>query len=423
MKLALIGQHLLTSSSAEIISDGAVVIEGDKVIEVGPRSQVDLSTVDEVRDLGEVTIMPGLFDCHVHLAFDPGAGTTSTSVALADDALAALMSANATKLLDAGVTTARDLGSPGTSVNAVRASIRSGDLAGPNLQVAHAPLTVPGGHACAMGGEVDGLTAIRAAVRQRATDGADVIKVMTTGGFMTAGTHPWQARFSVEELRAAVEEAHSQGLLTTTHALGVEGIGRAVEAGFDAIEHCGWVTEDGTRFDEQIAAQIVAKGIFVSPTMNSACMRDHYFCPWDEHDAIVSNLARMRRMGIKVIAGTDAGIGLVHFERYADGLEVLSDAGFTNREILAATTSDAASALGLTASTGELCAGKQADILAVAGNPVQSWTALRRPQLVFAAGREHRPRPIPDFGQNMEEMQRIHRELSRGAGRPTPNVD
>jgi imidazolonepropionase-like amidohydrolase len=122
----------------------------------------------------------------------------------------------------------------------------------------------------------------------------------------------------------------------TTHALGVEGIRRAVEAGVHTIEQCGWVTEEGSRFDPAIAAKIAAAGIVVCPTMNTACLADPYFCPWDERDALLANLRGMLAARVKLGAGTDAGTGLVPFENYADGLDVLADAGMSPREVLAA---------------------------------------------------------------------------------------
>lgn len=153
-----------------------------------------------------------------------------------------LMTTNASKLLDAGVTTARDLGSPGTVGAQIRDRIARGDVMGPRMQVAHAPITVPGGHACGMGGEAEGIDGVRAEVRKRATEGADLIKVMSTGGFMTAGTHPGKARYSLDELRAIVDEAKKFGMPVTTHATGTEGIERAVDARLDSIEHCSWIS-------------------------------------------------------------------------------------------------------------------------------------------------------------------------------------
>lgn len=423
MVIVIRADRLLSGSSATIIADGAVLVEDDLIHSVGTWDSVQggLSTDDTVVDLGDVTLMPGLFDCHVHLSFDPSSGTTTTAVSLPDAEVLELMRSNAAKLLDGGITTARDLGAPGTLAATIKEEIRTRRISGPNLQISNAPITVRGGHAFAMGGEANGIEEVRAAVRQRAAEGADLVKVMTTGGFMTAGSHPWEARYSTEELRAIVDEAHSLGLLTTTHALGVEGIERAVDAGFDAIEHCGWVTESGTRFDQRIAEKIVSNNVAISPTMNSACMAHDYFCPWDERDAVLNNLRSLYKMGARIIAGTDAGIGLVHFQRLVDGLSVLADAGMTPREIIASATDVAAEACGLGQVTGRLAPGFRADVIAVAGDPTQSYESLGEPRFVMAAGRRHELRPIPPRDSDSDLARQIHATLSKGAGRAVHN--
>jgi imidazolonepropionase-like amidohydrolase len=112
---------------------------------------------------------------------------------------------------------------------------------GPRLQVTGAPITVPGGHAYSMGGAAQGVDAVRAMVRRRAAEGADLIKVISTGGFMTPGSHLVVARYSVEELEAIVDEAGRFGLQVTTHATGTEGIERAVDAKLMSIEHYAWL--------------------------------------------------------------------------------------------------------------------------------------------------------------------------------------
>ncbi|GAA5129053.1 amidohydrolase family protein [Pseudonocardia adelaidensis] len=416
--VAIRADRLVPDSAAEPIADGAVVVDGDTIVAVGPWGDVAGATGDgEVLDLGDVTLMPGMVDCHVHLTMDPAAGHTSAAPTLTDADAERLMAANASRLLDAGVTTACDLGAPGVVATTVRDRIARGEVEGPRLLVANAPITVPGGHAHAMGGEASGVDEVRAMVRRRAAEGADLIKVMTTGGFMTAGSRPWEARYSLDELVAVVETAHELGMRVTTHALGVEGIERAVAAGVDTIEHCGWVTRDGSRFDERIARAIADKGVGVSPTMNSACLAQDYFCPWDERDHVVDNLRAMHRAGIRLVAGTDAGIGLVHFERYADGLSVFADAGMSPREILAAATSLAAEVCRVADRTGRLAPGLAADVVAVDGDPTADHRALARPVFVMARGRRHTMAPIPALGERAAEARRIQQTLRAGAER------
>lgn len=367
----------------------------------------------------------GLFDCHVHLMMDPS-GNLCVSIPTADRTTATalrshmelnnLMERNALKLLDAGVTSARDLGCPGTFASELRDRINSGKTMGPRMMVSNAPITVPGGHCGFMGGEAAGERDVRAMVRKRVAEKVDIIKVMATGGFLTPGSHPSQARYTVEELVAIRDEAHKAGLKVTTHAQGVEGIRRAVEAGFDCIEHCAWSTKEGTQFDRNIADQIVEKGIAVCPTMNTACSQDCYFCPWDVRENLMSNLSSLRKAGARTIIGTDAGIRLCHFERYADGLAVMVDAGYTNRQIIHSATAGAAFECGLQGITGKLLPGMDADLAAFEGNPLEDIKAFLKPTFVMARGRRHTLTPIAPLGDVSEEIQEIYRTLRRAAG-------
>lgn len=151
--------------------------------------------------------------------------------------------------------------------------------------------------------------------------------------------------------------------------------------------------------------------------MNTACVEHDYFCPWDSREAIVSNLRSLHEMGIRIIVGTDAGIGFCPFERYADGLTVLADAGFTPREIIAAATSVAAEECGLGGETGKIAPGYAADLAAFAGNPLEDITALASPRFVMACGREHEAmKPIPLMGDVSEAKKMAMEILRRGAG-------
>jgi imidazolonepropionase-like amidohydrolase len=202
---------------------------------------------------------------------DPSAINTSTEIKLNDTELLSLMKTNALRLLDAGVTTACDLGSKGMTAIQLRDSIKKGEVAGPRLQCANAPLTVAKGHAHAMGGVCGGgVDGVRDEVRKRAAEGADLIKVMATGGFMTAGSHPSQARFTQEEMDAIADEARKLNLRVTAHAIGTEGIERVANAGFDSVEHCAWVNAEGRAvFDLAVAQKLFDNKVVVCPTVCS----------------------------------------------------------------------------------------------------------------------------------------------------------
>lgn len=150
--------------------------------------------------------------------------------------------------------------------------------------------------------------------------------------------------------------------------------------------------------------------------MNTACVEHDYFCPWDSREVIVSNLRSLRNTGIKIIVGTDAGIGFCPFERYVDGLTVLADAGYTAREIIAAATTVAAEECGLGKETGKLAPGFAADLAAFAGNPLENINAFGEPRFVMACGREHTEiKPIAPVGDVSEAKNMILQLLRRGA--------
>jgi cytosine/adenosine deaminase-related metal-dependent hydrolase len=151
--------------------------------------------------------------------------------------------------------------------------------------------------------------------------------------------------------------------------------------------------------------------------MNTACVEHNYFCPWDSRQAIVSNLTSLRKAGVNIIVGTDAGIPLCHFERYADGLTVLADAGYTPREIIASATDIAAGVCGLSDETGKLHPGFAADLVAFKGNPLKDIHAFGKPTFVMARGKEHILTPIaPVVESAVTAAIEIMERLRKGAG-------
>lgn len=150
--------------------------------------------------------------------------------------------------------------------------------------------------------------------------------------------------------------------------------------------------------------------------MNSACLKECYFCPWDTRSTILSNLSQLREAGAKMVVGTDAGIGLCHFERYADGLLVLLDAGYTPREIIASATDVAADVCGITDITGKLHPGLEADVVAFEGNPLEDIAAFSHPVFVMTRGPEHVLRTIRPFGDQSAVIAKNLAALKKGAG-------
>ena len=340
----------------------------------------------EVIDLGDVTLLPGLIDVHVHLGFDAGPDPVAQMQADDDATLLLRMRLAARRALGAGITTVRDLGDRNFLGVVLRDWFRSGAELGPEIVVAGPPVTVTGGHCWFMNGEADGEMEVRRGVRARVKRGVDVIKVMATGGHMTRGTNPLVPQFTVAELAAAAEEAHRLGRKVTAHAHGAAGIARAVEAGVDGLEHCTFQVAGGIHAEQEVIERIAAQGIAVCPTVGRPPGRPAPPEFEARREARMRVLERMHRAGAVLVGGTDAGISGVPHDSLPYGVQILATVGLSNAEALNAATSVAAAACDLADRKGTLAPGKDADILAVGGNPLADLWALHDVRAVFRAG-------------------------------------
>jgi imidazolonepropionase-like amidohydrolase len=380
-------------TGSQIITDGAVAV-GDQLLEwAGPAAALpDQYAAWPRTDYPEATILPGLIDGHVHLGFDGGPDPAARMRAETDEQQLVLMLRSARDLLGVGVTTARDLGGRGFLAVVVREAIAAGLARGPRLLVAGPPVTVTGGHCWFMGAEADSEDDLRRVVRTHHKHGADLIKVMATGGFMTSGSAPWYAQFSTAELAVIVEEARRVDMPVAAHAHGLEGIRRAVQAGVTTIEHSSWVTETNERFfEERAAAQMAERGIIVCPTVN---VNAPYVAELTGL-TVGENLTRMHELGVRIIAGTDAGVDNTPHHQYVGGLEYLVTLGFSAAQVIAMATTEAAAALGVGTVTGRLAPGYEADLIVVDGDPLSDIAALGRLRRVMARGRDY----VPDSGR------------------------
>ncbi|HSC78341.1 MAG TPA: amidohydrolase family protein, partial [Candidatus Acidoferrales bacterium] len=340
------------------------------------------------------TVLPGLIDAHTHLTWDPQSQrTTPPDIAVPHEPLIGARTARLTLL--AGFTAARNLGSTGFSDLALRDAIAAGDVPGPRLRAAGTGMGIPGGVCDAVfqaGGTAQGAEAVTQKVRDLTRAGADTIKLCAGGGVLATPRDAEAVEFSEEELRAIVTEAHQGGLPVAAHAQGQEAIRRAVAAGVDSIEHGGLI-------DEEIALQMKQKKIYLVPTL--------YRLEWRLENAEKrgidpaqlerlrqavtanqENIRRAIRVGVPIALGTDATV-------YPHGLNArelasLVRVGLSPLEALRAATLNAAELLRWSNDIGSLEAGKYADLIAVAGDPLQDITVLQEVKFVMRGGRLYR---------------------------------
>ena len=396
---ALTAKRLIDGTGAPPIDDPIVVVQGSKIRAVGRRGEIEIPPDAEMLSCTDEYLLPGFIDVHVHLTMSAEETPLIDLYHDSDDLMLLRAVRSAEKALTAGVTTVRDCGGRNRVTFSLREGMEKGIVRGPRLVLSGHPLTMTGGHCYYLNGEVDGPEEIRNAVRYLFKEGADFIKLMASGGVMTPSTHPKYAYYTVEELRAAVAEAGRFEKLCAAHCHSTSSIRNALDAGVQGIEHATFLDETGwPKFEPDVAEQMVKQGAYVNPTLSAG----YRVIPIIErkpeeartygdrlvlgvHDRM-ENVRRMLELGVKIVAGTDAGARLTAFDDYALGLELLVEAGMSPADALVAGTGQAAEAIGLGDRIGSVEAGKEADLVVVGGDPLADVSAIRNVQMVMKAG-------------------------------------
>ena len=385
-RIAVRAAALFDGSGARPVPDPLVVVADGRIAEVGFGPGAVVPPGVELVDLPGATLLPGLVDTHVHLAFDSSRDPVGALAGRDDAAVLDAMAEAARRQLRAGVTTVRDLGDRDYLSLLLRDGVVPGLL--PTIVAAGPPVTTRGGHCHYLGGEAEGVDGVRAAVRQRAARGVDVIKVMASGGQLTPGSVPHEAQFTPEELSALVDEAHRCGLPVTAHSHAVEGIRNALAAGVDGIEHCVFRTAEGVQAPADLVAALVARRVAIGFTGGVA---PSDFSPPPEVQRLLPHVAalfeHLWELGARIVVGTDAGIapnkphGVLSY-----GVAHLASLGVPAAEALRTCTATAAEVCGLGSRKGRVAPGFDADLLAVPGDPVTDLAVLLRPSAVFVGG-------------------------------------
>jgi imidazolonepropionase-like amidohydrolase len=295
------------------------------------------------------------------------------------------------------VTTVRNLGDRGY----LALDLRDHDIAGradplPTIVAAGPPITTPGGHCHVLGGAASGERGLRAAVRERAERGVDVIKVMASGGNVTPGSLAHVPQFGADSLRAIVDEVHGQGLAVTAHAHSAQSIADAVAADIDGIEHATFMTADGVDAPEALIRAIAARRIAVGWTVGLDPGQRGTAPPQiaSRMAALGASRRRLYESGATLVPGSDAGVSPAKpHDVLPYAPEDLAAVGLSPAEILRTMTSGAAQACGLGHRKGRIAPGYDADILAIDGNPLEDLAAIRRLRAVYAGGRAIHPAP------------------------------
>lgn len=384
----LTGATLIDGTGAEPVKERAVVIERGRISAViaDGRPPADAT----VLNLDGLTLLPGLINCHVHLCLGGEADPVKT---LGEDsavttAIKAVLRARQT--VTAGVTTVRDLGGRDGVALAVRDAVRAGLVPGPRVLAAALGICMTGGHGWRFGREADGPEDVRKAVREQLKAGADVIKILATGGVLTPGVEPGSPQLTPEEIRAAIEEAKKAGRRIAAHAQATAGIAACVDAGITSIEH-------GIFLTEPIARKMAKEGIALVGTLVApeAIIAGGIAAGIPEFAVRKSEAVQGRhresfqmavRAGVPIAAGTDAGTPLNPHGSIVPELSLMVKAGMAPREVIRSATSVAARVLGLEGETGRIAPGLVADLIAVGGDPGERVEALNDLRLVIANG-------------------------------------
>jgi imidazolonepropionase-like amidohydrolase len=430
MRRAILADRLFDGRERRPLDEPIVVVHDGVIEAVTSRAAWDEKQPQGIQldEYSGATILPGLIDGHVHLAFN--AGTTTAEVLAeymqADDArLVALAAENARRCLASGVTTVRDCGGPGTLIQSLRDAIDAGISPGPRILACGMPITTTAGHCHFFGLRVDDAPSARKAVRRLVQDDADWIKVMATGGRMTRNSNIHRAQFSDEEMDAIVSEARRLHRRVAAHALSTDGIRASVVAGVDTIEHCNWQNEHGRPdYDEALLSAIAEQGTAVSITI-VGFMREAFRAfrrdpeRWPLPDALRERYRMegdMFARGLNAFITSDAGVPECHFDELYLSLAIAVDwLGLDQGTALQSVTSRAAAALGIANLVGTLEPGKRADVLVVDGDPLEDVAALANPSAVYAAGRlvaQHGavfPTDARAMGPRPDPVVRLHR--------------
>ena len=381
---------LIDADAGAVLSNQIVLIRGDKIAAVGKEKDVTIPGGATVVDLSNMTVLPGLIDCHTHLAdgSENGSGDPLTYLKKSAAEIAFESVPNARAMLESGFTTVRDVGAyRALNEVAMRDAIARGDIEGPRMFVAGAYVTITGGAGALTGaapditlpfdlryGEANSPWEVRQVIRKLANDGVDLIKILSSGAVLEHGSNPNSQEFTMEELEAAVDEANHFGLRVAAHAHSTQGIKNAINAGVASVEHASRIDDEGIALAKKRGTYLVMD-IYDEECIEAAGKAGAIPAEFLAHDAELGQIQRGNfrkavEAGVKLAFGTDAGV--CPYGTSGKQFAFMVKYGMTPMQAIQSATSSAADLLGHSDVLGSIRAGKFADIVAVEGDPTES---------------------------------------------------
>lgn len=394
--------RFVDTDAGTVLDDQVVLIRANKIEAVGKGLTIPSGAT--IIDLSKMTVLPGLIDCHTHLA-DGAYGDGDPISQLKKSASRVVLESvpNARVTLESGFTTVRDVGVYRAFNDvALRDAINRGDVIGPRMYVAGAYITISGGAGAMTGmapdiqlpwdlhyGEANSPWEVRQKIRLLAHNGADHIKVLSSGAVLTHGSNPKSEEFTLEELETAVDEASHFGLRVEAHAHATEGIKNAIRAGVASVEHASLIDDEGIALAKQ-------HGTYLDMDLyDEECIREDGRTPKEflEHDRELGqkqrdNFRRAVKAGVKMSFGTDAGV--CAYGTAGKQFAFMVQYGMTPMQAIQSATSAAADLLGHAREVGSIKAGKYADVIAVAGDPLKDIRVLEDVWFVMKDGKVYK---------------------------------
>ncbi|MGC1687239.1 MAG: amidohydrolase family protein [Candidatus Acidiferrales bacterium] len=385
---------LIDTDSGTVLLDQIIIISGDKIAAVGKEKDLAIPAGAKVVDLSNMTVLPGLIDCHTHLAdgSENGSGDPLTYLRKSAAEIAFESVPNARAMLESGFTTVRDVGAyRALNEVAMRDAIARGDIEGPRMFVAGAYVTITGGAGALTGaapdvtlpfdlryGEANSPWEVRQVIRKLANDGVDLIKILSSGAVLEHGSNPNSQEFTMEELQAAVDEANHFGLRVAAHAHSTQGIKNAINAGVTSVEHASRIDDEGIALAKKRGTYLVMD-IYDEECIQAAGKTGAIPADFLAHDAELGQIQRDNfrkavQAGVKLAFGTDAGV--CAYGTSAKQFAFMVKYGMTPMQAIQSATSAAADLLGHSGELGSIRAGKLADIVAVQDDPTAVATSV-----------------------------------------------